>query len=129
MTSMVSWLSKLAIGKIGRGPGSAIGSRNAAGPHPDNAGRVPGRYAGRMEQRSPTQRTVLGAKFNERIASIIDFFLSYERGINKNDHWFSVEEVADALNLRELPIAYIIALQMLVRRGTIEGRDGCMRHV
>ena len=67
------------------------------------------------------------AKFNRRLANIIEFFLIDERLVRKNDHWFSVEEVADALKLRPVALRYMAALELLVRTDKVEGRDGCMR--
>lgn len=107
-------------------PRSSISSRNAAGVHRDNAGRVRARYAGRMNERS-SDRADFDAKFNQRLANIIEFFLTDERLVRKNDHWFSVEEVADALKLRPVALRYIAALELLVRTDKVEGRDGCMR--
>lgn len=75
------------------------------------------------------ERAKFDADMADCVANIVQFFLLDERRVRKNDHWFSVEEVADELKLRgHLLVPYIRALGKLVDGRKIEGRDGCMRH-
>lgn len=61
------------------------------------------------------------------LAATIRAFLLEERRINRTDNWFTIEHIADELDLRSDLIPYYLALKQLAGHPNIEAFNGRIR--